>query len=92
VHVQSPCTEYNNTFEVLKGNAKKGIPGLAYEIPDDHDETEIDDAFSLVNGGGIPVGVIFRDTSRPTFDQRIDDVSQKASPKSVSKMIDSYSL
>ena len=25
VHVQSPCTTYNNTYEVLKGNPRKGI-------------------------------------------------------------------
>ena len=92
VHIQSPCTEYNNTFEALKGNAKKGIPALAYEIPDDHDEGAIDDAFDLVNNGGIPIGVIYRDTSRPTFDQRIDEVSQKAKIKSVSAMLDSYSI
>ena len=92
VHIQSPCTEYNNTFEALKGNAKKGIPALAYEIPDDHDEGAIDDAFDLVNNGGIPIGVIYRDTSRPTFGQRIDEVSQKAKIKSVSAMLDSYSI
>ncbi|MCL0029144.1 hypothetical protein M1N23_03260, partial [Dehalococcoidia bacterium] len=74
------------------GNTKKGIPGLAYEIPEDHDETDIEGAYQLVNGGGIPVGVIYRDTSRPTFDQRIDDVSQKASAKSVEKMLDSYAI
>ncbi|HBE99793.1 MAG TPA: 2-oxoacid ferredoxin oxidoreductase, partial [Dehalococcoidia bacterium] len=30
VHVQSPCTEYNNTYEALKGNESKGIKPLAY--------------------------------------------------------------
>ena len=92
VHIQSPCTEYNNTFEALKGNAKKGIPGLAYEIPDDHDETDIDASFELVNNGGIPIGVIYRDASRPTFDQRIDEVSQKAKGGSASALLDSYSI
>jgi 2-oxoglutarate ferredoxin oxidoreductase subunit beta len=92
VHIQSPCTEYNNTFEALKGNAKKGIPALAYEIPDDHDESDINASFDLVNNGGIPIGVIYRDASRPTFDQRIDEVSQKAKAKSVSALLDSYSV
>ena len=36
VHVQSPCTEYNNTYEALKGNAKKGIAPLAWDIPEGH--------------------------------------------------------
>ena len=92
VHIQSPCTEYNNTFEALKGNAKKGIPALAYEIPDDHDESDINASFDLVNNGGIPIGVIYRDASRPTFDQRIDDVSQKAKAKTASTLLDSYGI
>jgi len=92
VHIQSPCTEYNNTFEALKGNAKKGIPALAYDIPDDHDETDVDASFDLVNNGGIPMGVIYRDTSRPTFDQRIEELSEKAKVKSVSALLDSYSI
>ena len=37
VHVQSPCTTYNDTYEQLKGNLKKGIDPIAWEIPDDHD-------------------------------------------------------
>ena len=45
VHIQSPCTEYNNTYDVLKGNPRKGIPGLAFDIPDDYDETDPQSAF-----------------------------------------------
>ena len=36
VHVQSPCTTYNDTYDLLKGKPKEGIAGLAFEIPEDH--------------------------------------------------------
>ena len=37
VHVQSPCTEFNDTYQELKGKPREGIPGLAWDIPDGHD-------------------------------------------------------
>ena len=75
VHVQSPCTEYNNTYEALKGNVKKGIQPLAYDIPDGHDPEDIEAAQDLVNADGIPLGIVFRDTSRPSFDQRVSQTT-----------------
>jgi 2-oxoglutarate ferredoxin oxidoreductase subunit beta len=87
VHIQSPCTEYNNTFELLKGNARKGIPGLAYDIPEDHDETDLDAALKIAGANGIPLGVLYRDTSRPTLDQRINEVSDKVKTKSVESLL-----
>ena len=92
VHVQSPCTEYNNTYEALKGNVKKGIAPLAWDIPDDHDSTDIDEAYKVVNSGGVPLGVIYRDEGRPTFDQQVIMVAQKARPRSVEELIDSFAI
>ena len=37
VHVQSPCTTYNDTFDALKGNPRKGIDPALFTVPDDHD-------------------------------------------------------
>ena len=41
VHVQSPCTTYNDTHEMLRGNPRKGISPLTWDIGDDHDPTDI---------------------------------------------------
>ncbi|MDP6453655.1 MAG: thiamine pyrophosphate-dependent enzyme [SAR202 cluster bacterium] len=90
VHVQSPCTEYNNTYDALKGNPRKGVPGLAYDISEDHDDSDLDAAFDIATADGIPLGVLYRDTSRPTLDQRIDEVSEKVKPKTVDAMLDAY--
>jgi 2-oxoglutarate ferredoxin oxidoreductase subunit beta len=92
VHVQSPCTEYNNTYDLLRGNRRKGIPGIAYDIPDNYDETDPEAAFQVASAPGVPLGVVYKDSNRPTFDQRIDDISEKAPARSVSQLMDSFTI
>ena len=92
VHVQSPCTEYNDTYEVLKGNRRKGIEPLAWAIPDEHDPTDIGAAYDIVNRGGVPLGVIYRAEARPTFDQRMAEVSAKARVRTAQEMVDFYTV
>jgi len=60
VHVQSPCTTYNDTYALLKGDEKKGIEPLAFPIPDSHNATDIAEAAALVRGRRIPIGQIYR--------------------------------
>jgi 2-oxoglutarate ferredoxin oxidoreductase subunit beta len=91
VHVQSPCTTYNNTYEELKGNPKKGIAPLAWDIPDDHDPADIESAHNITNQGGVPLGVVYQD-ERPSLDQRIAAKSEKMKPRDVGRMIDSYAI
>jgi 2-oxoglutarate ferredoxin oxidoreductase subunit beta len=91
VHVQSPCTTYNNTYDQLKGDPKKGIPGTAWDIPEDHDPADLDAAFKIVNSPGVPLGLIYRQ-ERPTFDQRMAEIAQKTSPKTVAQLLASYAI
>ncbi|MBM3139298.1 MAG: 2-oxoacid:ferredoxin oxidoreductase subunit beta [Chloroflexi bacterium] len=60
VHVQSPCTTYNDTYAVLKGNPKEGIEPLARPIPDSHDPSDFAGAMALARGRGIPIGRLYR--------------------------------
>ena len=92
VHVQSPCTTYHNTYEQLKGNVKKGIDPLAWDIPEDHDAYDVEAAYKVVNSGGVPLGVIYRDDERPTFHQAAADMAQKARPKSVEKLLEFHTI
>ena len=92
VHVQSPCTTYNDTYELLKGNVKKGIDPVAWDLPDDYDSTDIEAAHKTVNSDGVPLGTIFRDDQRSSFDQRIAAIAEKAKPRAVDKVIASYSI
>ena len=92
VHVQSPCTTYHDTYEQLKGNLKKGIEPIAWNIPDDHDPTDAGAAQTVADAGGVPLGVIYRDDQRPTFHQRVAEMGQKAKPRDIEKLIGSHAV
>jgi len=90
VHVQSPCTTYNDTYELLKGNAQKGIePGL-WAVPEDHDTSDKSAAQQLLQQGGVPVGVIYNDTFRPSLNQQVEQMWSKAEPKTVQQLMEAF--
>ena len=60
VNVQSPCTTYNDTYELLRGNADKGIEARAFPVPDDHNPADYDAAMRLARSPGVPVGVVYK--------------------------------
>jgi 2-oxoglutarate ferredoxin oxidoreductase subunit beta len=91
VHVQSPCTTYNDTYEALKGNKAKGIEPLAVPIPDDHDPTDIHQAQALVAQPTIPVGVVFR-SERPTLDARYASVVAGIRERSAENLAKTYAI
>ncbi len=92
VHVQSPCTTYNDTFEELKGSVKKGISPSAWAIPDDHDPSDVAQARGIIEQGGVPLGVIYNDETRASFDAGADDVRERASQKDVATLLAAYDL
>ena len=92
VHIQSPCTEYNDTYELLKGNAKKGIEPIAWSLPDDHDPEDADAAFQVARSGGIPMGLIYKNTERLTFDKQKSKLAEKAAIQTAEELIGSYSI
>jgi len=92
VHVASPCTTYDDTYEILKGSAKKGIEGTAWAIPDSHDAGDADAARAVIHEGGMPLGVIYKDTSRPSFDQQFDGIRKRATQKSTAELLSAFDL
>ena len=90
VHVQSPCTQYNDTYEIIKGNPRQGIEPTLWEVSADHDPSDREAARGLIAKGGLPLGVIYRDTSRPSFDQMADRVREKAKAKTAEELVASY--
>ena len=92
VHVQSPCTTYNDTYEVLKGNPKKNIQPLLWDIAEDHDPSDREAAYRLVHSGGWPVGIIYQDPDRPSLDQRLEQIHQRVKAKSTQQLLDSYDI
>lgn len=92
VHVQSPCTTYNDTFEILKGNSKKGIHPLLWDIPEDHDASDRVAAQEAINSGGWPVGIIYQDSDRPSFHAQDQGIKKKLKPRNAQELLDSYTI
>ena len=90
VHVQSPCTTYNDTFDLLKGNARKGIDPSLFTVPDDHDSSDRGEAYNLLQQEGIPVGVVYHDTSRPSLNQQVENTWTKTGEKTVQSLMDAF--
>lgn len=90
VHVQSPCTTYNDTFEEIKGDPKKGIEPALWEIPEDHDSSDRGAAYELLQQGGLPVGVIYQDDTRPSLDQQVRQTWDKAGANTVEQLMEAY--
>ena len=92
VHVQSPCTVFNNTYEQLKGNKRKGIAPLAWSIDDGHDTSDMRAARGVVERGGVPLGILYKDASQFSFEDRMAGILSKATPKTAKELVDSYSV
>ena len=91
VHVQSPCTTYNDTYDILKGKPREGIKGLAYDIPEDHDPTSVQAAEDLISRPGIPLGLIFKKEGR-TLQDNYDNLRERAPKQTNEELLDSYLL
>ena len=92
VHVQSPCTTYNDTYSLLKGDEKKGIEPLAFPIDESHDVTDIAAAAALVRGRRIPIGQIYqREGESVPAHQRLAEAKAKANAEqpSVERLLQS---
>ena len=92
VHVQSPCTVFNNTYEQLKGNKRKGIAPLAWSIDQGHDISDLRAARGVVERGGVPLGILYKDASQFSFEDRMAGILSKATPKTAKELVDSYSV
>ena len=90
VHVQSPCTTYNDTFVQLKGDLANGIQPTLWEVSEDHDSSDWTAAHDLLQEGGVPVGVIYKDTDRPSLDQSVVNTWDKAQPKTVEELLGAF--
>ena len=92
VHVQSPCTTYNDTYDQLKGDPKKDLEPTTWDIPKDHDPDDRGAALALVRSQGIPLGLVYRQTESVPFEERVSKAGEKARPRGVEELLKSYAL
>ena len=91
VHVMSPCTTYNDTYEELKGNKRKGIEPGIFEVPEGHDPTDKAQAVELLKDPRLPLGVVYRE-ERPTLDQAYGKIAGKANSVTAEKILATYAI
>ena len=91
VHVMSPCTTYNDTYEELKGNKRKGIEPGIFQVPEEHDPTDKAQAVELLKDPRVPLGVIYRE-ERPTLDQAYGKIAAKANSVTAQKILATYAI
>jgi len=91
VHIQSPCTTYNDTYAALKGNEKEGIIPMAYPIDEAHDAGDIDSAYRLARDSRIPVGLIYKKEDSIPAHERLNLARERigAKQKSVEELFQS---
>ena len=90
VHVQSPCTTYNDTFEELKGNPRKGIEPTLWDVPEEHDPSNKAAAYELLQQSGLPVGVVYNDEGRPSLGQRLEQTWETARPRTAEELMSAF--
>ncbi len=91
VHVMSPCTTYNDTYEELKGNKRKGIEPGIFELPEGYDPTDKAQAVELLKDPRVPLGVVYRE-ERPTLDQAYGKIAGKANSVTAGKILATYAI
>jgi len=92
VHVQSPCTTYNDTYTQLKGDPKNGIEPIAWDIPKEHDPTDRSAALALVRSGGIPLGLIYQQANSIPFEDRISELEGKTQARGAKELLKNFAL
>ncbi|MQF48620.1 2-oxoacid:ferredoxin oxidoreductase subunit beta [SAR202 cluster bacterium AC-647-N09_OGT_505m] len=92
IHVQSPCTTYFDTTDILKGNARKGIAPTAWDIPENHDATDRQAAYDLIRQEGIPLGILYQREESESLDQRVVALAQKAAPRTLQQQLAAFDI
>ena len=91
VNVQSPCTTYNNTYEQLKGSKAKNIDPIIQDIPANHDVTNKQESYNLLNKETIPIGILYKSIETP-FTEKFSNMMKNAPENSASKLLESYKI
>ena len=92
VHVQSPCTTYNDNYDQLKGNVKKGIEPIVWDIPEDHDATDRQAAYNLLQQEGLPLGILYQNDQSESLDQRVEVMRGKAPQRSADQQLATFRI
>ena len=91
VNVQSPCTTYNNTYEQLKGSKAKNIAPMIQDIPANHDVTNKQESYNLLNKETIPIGILYKSIEK-SFTEKFSNTMKNVPENSAAKLLESYKI
>ena len=94
VHVQSPCTTYNDNYDALKGDPAKGIDPGAWDIPESHSPSNLAGALDIAQQDGIPIGVLYRADESVPMHQRLAEarVRTNSRQRTIDQMLDTLKV
>ena len=92
VHVQSPCPTYNDTLDLLRGNAKKDMAPKIYAISEDHDANDITKAWDVARAPGVPLGLLYEDGRSEPLEDRFERVVGGLRRRETQQILDSYEI
>ena len=92
INVQSPCTTYNNTYEQLKGSKAKNIAPIIQDIPADHDVTNKQASYNLINQETIPLGTLYKSIEKPFTEKFNNMIENNTTQNSAAKLLESYKI
>lgn len=92
VNVQSPCTTYNDTYDAIKGDPKKGIAPLLYDVPATHDTANWEAAYKIARSPGVPVGILYQNPSSEPLELRMETIKKKARLQTTQQLVDALNV
>jgi 2-oxoglutarate ferredoxin oxidoreductase subunit beta len=92
VHVQSPCTTYNDSYDLLKGDVKKGIEPLLYDVPPAHDPSNWEATAKMLRAPGVPVGVLYQAPDSKPLEARMDEIKKKNKQRSAQELLNGFAI
>ena len=90
--MQSPCTTYNDNYDILKGNPKKDIAPITWDVSDDHDASDKRAAYGLLQEEGIPLGLIYQQENPEPMEQRVQMMTQKVRARSLEDQVGAFAI
>ena len=60
------------------------------EATEEHDPSDRAAAYALLQQRGLPLGVIYKDATRPTLQHRLEQIRGKARPRTVQELMETY--
>ena len=92
VHVQSPCTTYNNTYQILKGTPGRASRRSCGTCPTTMTLRTTTMPIPPSAPAASPWAYSTKNTERPNLTKTVEDTLAKVKPMTMQQMVDFYEI